>query len=194
MINRSKCRKTRFYTRWRAKERGFSIIARDGGGLGRRREGREEWDICIMCWRDNNRVISHARRAMHVPSPLNAITSRRVFLQPRPNPSTPPGAPSPSYAMSGISSSQELHDPSTSSPDSPPRSQFTYRHLSQLSKSSVDCPLRVIAHIDLDAFYAQCEMKRLGLPKDEPLAVQQWVWENPQLRVLSTSLLELRQT
>jgi DNA polymerase eta len=32
----------------------------------------------------------------------------------------------------------------------------------------------VIAHIDLDAFYAQCEMVRLGTPEDQPLAVQQW--------------------
>ena len=36
------------------------------------------------------------------------------------------------------------------------------------------CPLRVIAHIDLDAFYAQCEMVRLGVAEDQPLAVQQW--------------------
>ncbi|RDA88941.1 hypothetical protein CP532_0662, partial [Ophiocordyceps camponoti-leonardi (nom. inval.)] len=34
-------------------------------------------------------------------------------------------------------------------------------------------PLRVIAHIDLDAFYAQCEMVRLAVPEDKPLAVQQ---------------------
>jgi DNA polymerase eta len=32
----------------------------------------------------------------------------------------------------------------------------------------------VVAHIDLDAFYAQCEMVRLGTPRDTPLAVQQW--------------------
>lgn len=32
----------------------------------------------------------------------------------------------------------------------------------------------MIAHIDLDAFYAQCEMVRLELPPDQPLAVQQW--------------------
>jgi DNA polymerase eta len=32
----------------------------------------------------------------------------------------------------------------------------------------------VIAHVDLDAFYAQCEMVRLGVAKDQPLAVQQW--------------------
>ncbi|KAL8345994.1 hypothetical protein RB601_004135 [Gaeumannomyces tritici] len=55
-----------------------------------------------------------------------------------------------------------------------PKSRFTFRHLSQLAASSVTCPLRVIAHIDLDAFYAQCETVRLGIPEDKPLAVQQW--------------------
>lgn len=55
-----------------------------------------------------------------------------------------------------------------------PKSQFTYRHLSQLASFSPLSPLRVIAHIDLDAFYAQCEMVRLGIPEDQPLAVQQW--------------------
>ncbi|KAJ4132737.1 DNA-directed DNA polymerase eta rad30 [Fusarium falciforme] len=54
------------------------------------------------------------------------------------------------------------------------RSQFTYRQLSQLASSNTSCPLRVVAHIDLDAFYAQCEMVRLGTPEDKPLAVQQW--------------------
>ncbi|KAF6844280.1 sister chromatid cohesion protein eso1 [Colletotrichum musicola] len=54
------------------------------------------------------------------------------------------------------------------------KSQFTYKHLSQLAASSALSPLRVIAHIDLDAFYAQCEMVRLGVPKEQPLAVQQW--------------------
>ncbi|MCJ1388559.1 DNA-directed DNA polymerase eta rad30 [Xylographa bjoerkii] len=54
------------------------------------------------------------------------------------------------------------------------KSRFTYKHLSQLSLSSTTCPLRVIAHIDLDAFYAQCEMVRLNVPEDQPLAVQQW--------------------
>ncbi|KUI57061.1 N-acetyltransferase eso1 [Cytospora mali] len=53
-------------------------------------------------------------------------------------------------------------------------SQFTYRHLSTLASYSPSCPLRVIAHIDLDAFYAQCEMRRLEIPDDQPLAVQQW--------------------
>jgi len=33
---------------------------------------------------------------------------------------------------------------------------------------------RVIMHLDLDAFYAQVEMVRLGVPRDLPLAVQQW--------------------
>ncbi|KAK0655220.1 hypothetical protein B0T16DRAFT_318256 [Cercophora newfieldiana] len=54
------------------------------------------------------------------------------------------------------------------------RSQFTYRHLSQMASYSNTCPLRVVAHLDLDAFYAQCEMVRLGTPPDKPLAVQQW--------------------
>jgi DNA polymerase eta len=54
------------------------------------------------------------------------------------------------------------------------KSRFTFKHLSQLALSSVTCPLRVIAHVDLDAFYAQCEMVRLGVAEDQPLAVQQW--------------------
>ncbi|KAF2492901.1 DNA/RNA polymerase [Lophium mytilinum] len=54
------------------------------------------------------------------------------------------------------------------------KSAFTYKHLSQLSSYSPTTPLRVIAHVDLDAFYAQCEQVRLQLPPDVPLAVQQW--------------------
>jgi nucleotidyltransferase/DNA polymerase involved in DNA repair len=34
--------------------------------------------------------------------------------------------------------------------------------------------MRGIVHIDLDAFYAQVEQTRLGIPVDEPLCVQQW--------------------
>ncbi|KAI0017887.1 sister chromatid cohesion protein Eso1 [Xylariomycetidae sp. FL0641] len=54
------------------------------------------------------------------------------------------------------------------------KSQFTYRQLAQLASYSASSPLRVIAHVDLDAFYAQCEMVRLGIAEDQPLAVQQW--------------------
>lgn len=54
------------------------------------------------------------------------------------------------------------------------RSQFTYRNLSQMASYSTSCPLRVIAHVDLDCFYAQAEMVRLGVSEDQPLAVQQW--------------------
>ncbi|KAH8648393.1 impB/mucB/samB family protein [Xylariales sp. PMI_506] len=54
------------------------------------------------------------------------------------------------------------------------KSRFTYRQLGLLASYSISSPLRVIAHIDLDAFYAQCEMVRLGTPEDQPLAVQQW--------------------
>lgn len=71
-------------------------------------------------------------------------------------PSSPRGVSSPTLAGSGR------------------RSRFTYRQLAQLASYSASNPLRVIAHIDLDAFYAQCEMVRLGVAEDRPLAVQQW--------------------
>lgn len=54
------------------------------------------------------------------------------------------------------------------------KSRFTFKQLATLAHYSTSCPLRVIAHVDLDAFYAQCEMVRLGLPETQPLAVQQW--------------------
>ncbi|MCJ1276667.1 DNA-directed DNA polymerase eta rad30 [Puttea exsequens] len=75
-----------------------------------------------------------------------------------------------------MSSSQPFHASSPISPAAGRRrkSRFTYKHLSQLALSSTACPLRVIAHIDLDAFYAQCEGVRLGIAEDQPLAVQQW--------------------
>ncbi|WPH05039.1 n-acetyltransferase eso1 [Acrodontium crateriforme] len=74
-----------------------------------------------------------------------------------------------------MSSSQ----PFASSPFSPTsinrrRSNFTWKNLSTLAHSATNCPLRVIAHIDLDAFYAQCETVRLGIDPSKPLAVQQW--------------------
>jgi len=56
----------------------------------------------------------------------------------------------------------------------PRRSKYTYKHLATLAQGAPTCPLRVIAHIDLDAFYAQCETVRLGLDPTKPLAVQQW--------------------
>ncbi|KAF2272392.1 DNA/RNA polymerase, partial [Westerdykella ornata] len=64
----------------------------------------------------------------------------------------------------------------TSSPshDPIPKSRYTYKHLSQLKTFSPTTPLRPIAHIDLDCFYAQCETVRLGLDPGIPLAVQQW--------------------
>src|ERR1700712_935419 len=54
------------------------------------------------------------------------------------------------------------------------KSKFTFKHFNQLATFSTTTPLRTIAHLDLDAFYAQCEMVRLGVPEDQPLAVQQW--------------------
>lgn len=66
-------------------------------------------------------------------------------------------------------------DPFVPSPEgSLKHSRYAHRHLQALSQGLPSSPLRVIAHIDLDAFYAQCEMVRLGSPRDSPLAVQQW--------------------
>ncbi|KAI5796286.1 hypothetical protein DFH27DRAFT_526391 [Peziza echinospora] len=61
-------------------------------------------------------------------------------------------------------------------PQPRPRSKFTYKDLDRLgsSRGGTETPLRVVAHIDLDAFYAQCETVRLHLPPTLPLAVQQW--------------------
>ncbi|KAH9481674.1 N-acetyltransferase eso1 [Psilocybe cubensis] len=50
---------------------------------------------------------------------------------------------------------------------------ITYRHL--LSNNlGVRDPLRVIALCDSDAFYAACEMNRLGVDPETPLVVLQW--------------------
>ena len=74
-----------------------------------------------------------------------------------------------------MSSSQPfLSSPLANSPARRRKSRFTFKQLHQLSLYSTTTPLRVIAHIDLDAFYAQCEQIRLGLPDSTPLAVQQW--------------------
>lgn len=50
---------------------------------------------------------------------------------------------------------------------------ITYKHL--LSQNlGVRDPLRVVALCDSDAFYAACEMVRLGVDKETPLVVLQW--------------------
>ena len=50
---------------------------------------------------------------------------------------------------------------------------ITYRHI--LSQTlGVRDPLRVIALCDSDAFYAACEMVRLGVDPETPLVVLQW--------------------
>lgn len=73
-----------------------------------------------------------------------------------------------------MSSSQQFIPSSPLSPTAghSRKSRFTFKQLSQLALSSTTSPLRVIAHIDLDAFYAQCEGVRLGIAEDQPLAVQ----------------------
>ncbi|GAA5878358.1 hypothetical protein JCM8547_007530 [Rhodosporidiobolus lusitaniae] len=59
-------------------------------------------------------------------------------------------------------------------PDFPPQGTPTYRHLLGNNNVGPTNPLRVIAHIDIDAAYAAMEMSRLGIPEDQPMAVQQW--------------------
>ena len=68
----------------------------------------------------------------------------------------------------------EHEDEPTSSYEQESRSRFTWRDLKNLSRYSKTCPLRTIALIDFDAFYAQCETVRLGLSPTQPLAVQQF--------------------
>lgn len=55
-------------------------------------------------------------------------------------------------------------------------SKFTKQQLEMLNhrKESHTSPLSVIAHVDLDGFYAQCEQVRRGLSKDVPVACRQW--------------------
>ncbi|PVF95571.1 DNA/RNA polymerase [Serendipita vermifera] len=50
---------------------------------------------------------------------------------------------------------------------------ITYRHLISHG-AGVHNPLRVIGLCDMDAFYAQCEQKRLGIDPKQPLVVLQW--------------------
>lgn len=70
---------------------------------------------------------------------------------------------------------EEGHPVTTpSDPDGPSISRFTYADLDHLRDSSPTSTLRVVALIDFDAFYAQCETVRLGLPPEQPLGVQQW--------------------
>ncbi|OAP56932.1 hypothetical protein AYL99_09044 [Fonsecaea erecta] len=76
-----------------------------------------------------------------------------------------------------MSSSQPSFVPSSPIPlraGARKKSRFTFKHLQLLAQSSTSCPLRCIALVDYDAFYAQCEMVRLGVPETQPLAVQQW--------------------
>lgn len=65
-------------------------------------------------------------------------------------------------------------DQPSSSYEQESQSRFTWRDFKNLSRYSKTCPLRTIALIDFDAFYAQCEIVRLGLPPTQPLAVQQF--------------------
>lgn len=65
--------------------------------------------------------------------------------------------------------------PSTGPPLADPFGQPTYRHLLSAGSLTPLNPLRVIAHCDVDAAYAQFEAQRLGIDSFKvPVAVQQW--------------------
>ncbi|KAL1888070.1 N-acetyltransferase eso1 [Sporothrix stenoceras] len=81
----------------------------------------------------------------------------------------PPTGPSPPQNPAA-----SLQDEATSRHDGARTSRFTYKQLADFAAAAPTCPLRVIAHIDLDAYYAQCEMRRLGTAEETPLVVQQW--------------------
>ncbi|GAA5902637.1 hypothetical protein JCM6882_009339 [Rhodosporidiobolus microsporus] len=59
-------------------------------------------------------------------------------------------------------------------PDFPKQQRPTYRHLLGTNNAGPANPLRVVSLADVDAAYAAMEMARLGIPEDEPCAVQQW--------------------
>ncbi|PWN31272.1 DNA/RNA polymerase [Meira miltonrushii] len=64
---------------------------------------------------------------------------------------------------------------STAPPEENPFPIVTYRHLLSAGSLTPSNPLRVIAHCDVDAAYAQFEAQRLGIDSFAiPLAVQQW--------------------
>jgi hypothetical protein len=93
-------------------------------------------------------------------------------------PGTAPASPAPpssssASSSSSLSSSSSDEDDDTEAPTRGP-SRFTTRTLAHLAAAAPACPLRVVAHVDVDAFYAQCEMRRLGVARDVPLAVRQW--------------------
>ncbi|GAA5820714.1 hypothetical protein JCM11251_003125 [Rhodosporidiobolus azoricus] len=72
-------------------------------------------------------------------------------------------------AMEGDEEDEEWGDP-----DFPKQQKPAYRHLLGNNNTGSANPLRVISHIDIDAAYAAMEMARLGIPEDQPMAVQQW--------------------
>ena len=75
-----------------------------------------------------------------------------------------------------MQATQAQAGPSTASPFSAGQPQPTFRHLyaNGPAATHVSNPLRVVSHVDIDAAYAQFEIKRLGIDPAKPVAVQQW--------------------
>ncbi|GAA5999791.1 hypothetical protein JCM10207_005912 [Rhodosporidiobolus poonsookiae] len=77
-------------------------------------------------------------------------------------------------AVDGEGDGEGGADEPLADPDFPAQVQPTYRHLLGTNNGGAANPLRCIVHIDIDAAYAAMEMARLDLPRNEPMAVQQW--------------------
>ncbi|EFX05090.1 sister chromatid cohesion protein [Grosmannia clavigera kw1407] len=92
----------------------------------------------------------------------------------RPDTTDPLPPPPPGSCDSNNENDKDIEMTSTAQRRNARHSRFTRRHLTDMAAAVTSCPLRVVAHIDLDAYYAQCEMLRLGVDDDTPLAVQQW--------------------
>ncbi|GAA5912334.1 hypothetical protein JCM5296_006838 [Sporobolomyces johnsonii] len=100
------------------------------------------------------------------PRPLPAPAAR-----PTVSPSSVPFSP-PKRKTGGSLKAKEC--PSATATGTNATGTVTYRHLLGNNNTGAANPLRVVAHIDIDAAYAAMEMARLGIPEDQPMAVQQW--------------------
>jgi len=65
-----------------------------------------------------------------------------------------------------------------------------FRHLNDQGLRAEDRPEglfgRLIIHVDMDAYFAQVEMKKHGIPESQPLGVLQWDSSSPSTTQLRT--------
>ncbi|GAA6014594.1 hypothetical protein JCM11491_000162 [Sporobolomyces phaffii] len=73
-----------------------------------------------------------------------------------------------------LDDSDGTHSPAQMAQGAQGIGQVTFRHLLGSNNLGAANPLRVIAHVDIDAAYASMEMVRLNLDPSQPMATQQW--------------------